>query len=109
MASIAIWKRCLGGKPWHNVGRMFRHVPGTTRNRTRVSRFIVDCSNHYTTRRHITTPPDATFTTRRHMKLRSVFISFMTRDGGRYRLPTTFDPVLTSQLAKSHVSVALGS
>ncbi|KAI8485874.1 hypothetical protein Bbelb_364260 [Branchiostoma belcheri] len=33
-------------------GRMFRRVPGTTRNRTRVSLFTVDCSNHYTTRRH---------------------------------------------------------
>ncbi|KAI8510426.1 hypothetical protein Bbelb_113420 [Branchiostoma belcheri] len=31
---------------------MFRHVPGTTRNRTRVYRFTVYCSNHYTTRRH---------------------------------------------------------
>ncbi|KAI8490225.1 hypothetical protein Bbelb_319630 [Branchiostoma belcheri] len=31
---------------------MSRHAPCTTRNRTRVSRFIVDRSNHYTTRRH---------------------------------------------------------
>ncbi|KAI8510814.1 hypothetical protein Bbelb_117300 [Branchiostoma belcheri] len=30
-------------------GRMFRRVPGMTRNRTRVSRFTIDCSNHYTT------------------------------------------------------------
>ncbi|KAI8521102.1 hypothetical protein Bbelb_008560 [Branchiostoma belcheri] len=32
-------------------GHMFRHAPGTTRNRTRVSWFVVDRSNHYTTRR----------------------------------------------------------